>query len=218
MSISDRCGIAGNHLDGTHALMKEQNINLYQRDLEPPKIFLSFLHMVELAGLFFIVLMLATAYMFYDFVRKQEELELLAKQEALLKKNLNQEQSQVPTEADRERLIKEVRALEKDRETRQKMYSTLSSLQYGTSEGFSAHLGALAKQTLPGISLSKFRLSAGGSHVSLEGQALKGRLIPELIHKLGEEQAFDGTTFEIFRLVTDPKLAVVNFVLESESE
>jgi len=63
------------------------------------------------------------------------------------------------------------------------------------SSGFSAFFGGLARNTLDGIWLSNVDVAAGGSEMSLRGQAIEPALVPRLLQSLATEKAFAGRTF-----------------------
>lgn len=65
----------------------------------------------------------------------------------------------------------------------------------GNAEGFSDYLRAFSRQTLSGLWLTGFDISAGGAEMSIAGRTVDAELLPRYVRRLNAEQAFRGRSF-----------------------
>jgi hypothetical protein len=81
----------------------------------------------------------------------------------------------------------------------------LAALQDGMGNpaagaGFSEYLRGLGRQSVSGLWLTGFAVSAGGADMSLRGRALDKSLLPDYVRRLNAEKAFVGKSFAGLRM------------------
>ncbi len=77
--------------------------------------------------------------------------------------------------------------------------ATLDSLGIGllaTGASYAEYLRALARQSLPGLWLTRFKVGRGGEEMEIVGRALQPELVPSYIQRLNQERAMHGRTFD----------------------
>ena len=85
----------------------------------------------------------------------------------------------------------------------------LESGAIGGSGGFSDYLRGFARQTPEGLWLTGFTIGAGGNDMEIRGSMLNPAALPDYIHRLGAEKAFQGRNFAALTMNrTDPAPAV----------
>lgn len=65
---------------------------------------------------------------------------------------------------------------------------------------FAEYLRALARQSGGGLWLTGFSVRADGSGMEIRGRMLEASALPDYIHRLGGEKAFQGQSFAILRV------------------
>ncbi len=90
----------------------------------------------------------------------------------------------------------EVKALEAQLNARK---ATLDSLGVGllaTGANYAEYMRALARQSLPGLWLTHFKIGAGGEDIEIVGRVLQPELVPVYIQRLKQERALHGRAFD----------------------
>ena len=90
----------------------------------------------------------------------------------------------------------EVKALEAQLNARK---ATLDSLGVGllaSGASYAEDLRALARQSLPGLWLTQFKVGAGGEEMEIVGRVLQPGLVPVYIRRLKRERALQGRAFD----------------------
>ncbi len=73
--------------------------------------------------------------------------------------------------------------------------AVISGGALGSTNGFSAHMRALARQSVGGLWLTGVSIANGGSEVTLRGRMLHADLLPRFLGRLGTEKSFEGRGF-----------------------
>lgn len=94
----------------------------------------------------------------------------------------------------------EVARLEGDVKARQNVLAALGTGELGNTTGFSQYMAALARQALPGVWLTGFKIGEGGNDFEVRGRALRPDLLPAYLKALNNEPMMRG------RQVTELKL------------
>jgi hypothetical protein len=77
--------------------------------------------------------------------------------------------------------------------------AALDSLGIGlltNDASYAEYLRALARQSLPGLWLTGFRVGRGGAEMEITGRALQPELVPSYIHRLNREPVMHGRAFD----------------------
>ncbi len=95
----------------------------------------------------------------------------------------------------------ELAAREADNQQLQRLIGYLQVLASQRSTGFVAPLQALADHhPASGLWLSGIGLSAGGTHMRLQGRSQDQELLPQYLQRLGQSPVFQGREFARFEL------------------
>lgn len=78
---------------------------------------------------------------------------------------------------------------------RKEIIGTLQSGAIGRTEGFSEYMRAFARQSVNGLWLTGFTISAGGSEMEIRGRTLSPEFVPAYIRRLNSEKALNGRSF-----------------------
>jgi len=93
-------------------------------------------------------------------------------------------------------LAQEVNSLQAQLNARK---ATLDSLGVGllaTGASYAEYMRALARQSLPGLWLTHFKVGKGGDEIEILGRALQPELVPSYIQRLNRERAMHGRAFD----------------------
>lgn len=194
----------------------QQQVNLYIEPEAPREILLDTKNMLKFSSFFLLLLLVVTVVIFGIQYQKQTQLENLEATKKNLNENLARSKSSLSTEQERKRLTEQLEQKQMTRQSRQRMFSTLSNLHYGQHKGFSTYLNVLSKHGVQGIWLTQVIFDAGGEYIFLEGRTFKAQLVPELLQALGQDKEFKGKSFEQLQLSTTEEGEYLQFTLESK--
>ena len=68
--------------------------------------------------------------------------------------------------------------------------------QQASGISYAEYLRALARQSLTGLWLTGFKVGKAGAEMEIVGRALQPELVPSYIHRLNQERAMHGRTFD----------------------
>ncbi|PPI83597.1 fimbrial assembly protein [Marinobacter maroccanus] len=101
---------------------------------------------------------------------------------------------------------------------RQRLLERVESLVFSEGRHFSPQLAALARQIPEDVWLTGVTLESGADRVTIEGRSRDGALVPLYLENLGEEAAFTGRTFGVFRLSRSEEGRWIDFHVSSKRE
>lgn len=169
-----------------------QQINLFNPVFLKQKHYFSALTMVQALGL-----VLAGALAMYAFeVRQNRTLEgALADTEKQLTTQREQAvrfSREFSSQGASRTLVDELTRAEQRLEQREHLLADLKTGVGGNAEGFSGYLGALARQTMPGVWLTGLDIGAKDSALVIRGRALDSQMVPTYIRSLNREAPIAG--------------------------
>jgi hypothetical protein len=82
----------------------------------------------------------------------------------------------------------------------QRLIEVLEEEPLGSTDGFSAHLAALARRHSRGLWLDRITISGAPSAIRLVGRSIEPDLVPGYLMALGEEPALAGHRFDEFSI------------------
>lgn len=194
----------------------KQQINLYKSEKVKKGFSLNSRETVWIYGGFLTLLILMTVFSIYKHLAYKKELDILGKQKIEQSKKLQAISSHLPELETRNQIINEIKRLDLEQKNREEILSLLVSAQSERLSGFAGYLEALAKQTVPGLWMTRFSFKNNGITISIEGVAQAAEAVPKLIAALSKEPVLKGKTFQLFKLNLDEKTKLFNFTLESE--
>ena len=89
-------------------------------------------------------------------------------------------------------LTDELKRAEERLQQRQALLGDLKTGVGGNADGFSRYLGALARQTMPGVWLTGLQIGGKESDLVIRGRALQSQLVPAYIRSLNQEEPMAG--------------------------
>ncbi|MFA6970326.1 MAG: PilN domain-containing protein [Gallionella sp.] len=97
-------------------------------------------------------------------------------------------------------LQNEVQQLEKKTTDQAELIEVLKSGVIGNATGYSAYMRAFARQIVPGLWLTGFKVTGDAAQISLSGAVINPQLLPVYIQRLGKESIMQGKTFATLQM------------------
>lgn len=88
---------------------------------------------------------------------------------------------------------------------RTEVMDALESGRQGSTSGFSAFLSGFARQTMPDLWLTGFRVARGGDDIEIRGRVLNPSGLPAYVQRLGREPVFQGRRFAGLEMLDKPQ-------------
>lgn len=145
---------------------------------------------VVLAGL--ATLALLVAYRADQLAHEALDIETQLKEEQAQHAALAKQLAELKPDA---RLAAELAQVEQFLAARREIVSVLQGGTIGRTEGFSDYMRAFARQSMSGLWLTGFNISAGGNDMEIRGRTLNAELVPGYIRRLNGEKALSGRSF-----------------------
>jgi hypothetical protein len=176
----------------------EQQINLYQDQFKEKKLFASAAQVMILL----LVMLLGIAGWSYLIGADLNDLEQQKQSLKASQSSVNNELTLIPAELNRQladdRIKNQVKDITKQLRARKQVMQFVENNQFGSGEGFSAHLKALSNLQVDNVWLDEILLS--DSFLKIRGSALRADLIPTYFGSFSEEAVFRGQRFQLFEL------------------
>lgn len=172
-----------------------QQINLLNPALRPPRDWLTATPLAVVCG----VVLLLVALVYVSVRVRTDGLEREAnRQTAQLKTLQSRLVVQAKAVAARKpdpHLAAELSSARSELQGRQAIMAMLQGGALGDTRGFAEYLRGFARQVPSGLWLTGFTIGAGGSEMEIRGRMLDPATLPEYIHRLNSEPAFQGRSF-----------------------
>lgn len=177
-----------------------QQINLYNPLLRRQQKHFSAHAMVQALGL-----ILAGALLFYGYVwQRTAELEKQAAQGAQLHEVTQARLARLNTElgprAASRLLEDEVARATQELAARRQVLELMDKGELGNTRGFAEYLRAFSRQTVDGLWITGFQVSAPGDGMTISGRTLQAELVPVFINRLKRETVLAGKTFAMLEM------------------
>jgi hypothetical protein len=177
-----------------------QQINLFNPIFMKQRKYFSLLAMLQALGM-----IVAGSLFFYGYALYQ--VNQLAGQAAESTKRYDAEQARMarlaaefsPQHAN-QLLQGEAQQLEKVFAEQTVLVEALKSGVVGNTTGYSEYMRAFARQVVPGLWLTGFRVAGDAAQISLKGHVTSPELLPVYIQKLGREPIMQGRNFSNLKM------------------
>ena len=193
-----------------------QQINLYQPIFRKQRHIFSGLTMLQGTGVVIVALMLVYLYGLWQVLGLEAEVVQLEGREKAFSAQLARLDPGESLEA-RRALEDELKALNDTLIQQQKLVDVLEREPMGSTEGFSEHLAALARQHGDGLWLTRMLFHGGSGEMELVGTSIDPELVPQYFQRLGDERALEGQRFDILAIERAEAAANVTFRVSSKS-
>lgn len=192
-----------------------QQINLFNPLFIKKKMYFSLLAMLQGLGLILTGSLLFYAYAVY-------QVSVMDKLSEYSTKRLSLEQSRFagysagysPQQTNR-LLQEELKQLDKKATEANLLVDTLRAGSVGNTTGYSEYMRAFARQVVPGLWLSGFKMTGDASQISLKGGVIAPELVPAYIQKLSKESVMQGKSFSNLQMQPAKDAKYLEFTLYS---
>lgn len=185
-----------------------QQINLYRPEFRPSREPLRAAHMLWGVVALIFLLGFYSGFTYQGNARLQQhvadEQALLESQQLTLQKLSLQQTRNQPAQLDAE-----IDALRQDIGRRQQILALITDQDFGNTTGFSAHIQAMARQSLETLALESFSLKSGGNYVELAGKTRKPDQVPLYLQRLRAEDSFSKVRFGVLNVERNEEDAYV---------
>lgn len=196
-----------------------QEVNLYQAGIRPQTSHLSALRVLLFLVAFVCLLAGISLYTQHRATELNRGLEKIQAQKQRLSKRVEELREKVSQQTDRD-LRQRIRKLQAQKRARRQLVDVISQTGASRQQGFAPYLKALARQHLPELWLTEFRIDLE-AHPSLRlsGRTTDSQRIPDYLLRLSHEEVFSGFTFKRLRAERlEKKPDIVGFTLASEGK
>ena len=196
-----------------------QEVNLYQAGIRPQKSHLSPLRVLLFLVAFTCLLAGVSLYTQHRATELNRELGKIQARKQTLSKQVDELREKVSQQADRD-LRQRIRELEAKKRARRQLVDVISQTGASRQQGFAPYLKALARQHLPELWLTEFRIDLKAQpSLRLSGRTTDSQRIPDYLLRLSQEEIFSGFTFKTLRAERLEKQPdIVGFTLASEGK
>lgn len=172
-----------------------QQINLYDPALRPERELLTAARVALVAGVLLVVMGAWGTWLRIELGQATAE----ATAAGMTLKQLQDESVAIAAEiASRKpdsRLVQELAGARSLLEVKDEVLAVLAKGLGPGSVGFSEYLRGLSRQSSEGLWLTAFSVADNGAAMEIQGRTLNPALLPEYIHRLNRENAFQGRAF-----------------------
>ena len=172
-----------------------QQINLFNPVFLKQRKMFSLLTMLQALGLIVAGSLLFYGYALYQMKQLSAQSIESDKRYAAEQIRLDRFKAGFSPEQENKLLQDEVQRLEKRVAEQLKLVDTMKSSAIGNTTGYSEYMRAFARQALPGLWLTGFRIIGDGAQIGLSGGVLNPELLPAYVRRLGVERVMQGKTF-----------------------
>lgn len=170
-------------------------INLYDPALALQRPLLTAANLVLATGLLLLVLLAWGAWLHSRVGVLSIEADEMARQSQTAREQSVALATELATRKPDPKLEQELLVLDELLGVRQGILSQLGQGLSSVSGGYAEYLRGLARQTVAGLWLTGFTVTAGGSGMEIRGRTLDPALLPEYLRRLNGEKAFQGHRF-----------------------
>jgi hypothetical protein len=196
--------------------MLVQFINLYRDsvDADPE---LSFTRILQIWGVFFVLLLIYYGvYSFFSTKKLGEEI-LLKTQSAALIKTVASKKTLISSDATRSTLQKNIDDLIGKKIEKTGTIELLKQQGLDKSIGFSFYLTALSEKHVSETWYTKINIDNNGNSIALSGKSLNSQWVPNIFSALRGTEAFQGKFFQNVLIAQDtPGQPTVTFVAQTD--
>ena len=191
-----------------------QQINLFQPVFRKERKVFSALALAQVVAVVLVAVLAAAGYLRWELHRAQGTVDRMERQHQALAARIAELQR--AADPDTAALDRHITALEEELQVRRELRAALEGLMSAGDGGVADTFAALARQRMPGLWLTGLRLEPGTGMAELKGAALGPRLVPEFLHRLPQEPAFQHVDFHTVQLTRNgDEPRQVDFVLQA---
>ncbi|WP_025821315.1 PilN domain-containing protein [Shewanella marina] len=174
--------------------MSKLRVNLFSEALLPPKLRLSFEHLMMTSAAIVVIAILLMMWSYWEFSQTQVALSQQQDKQLILSTNKEKLEQQLSLKVAGQALVAQVKRETEQLALKNELLIHLKQRQLQPdNQGFATALTDLAQVTTDAVWLS--RIQMGNGHYQFDGFALQPKNVPQWIERLESTQAFSGQTF-----------------------
>ena len=177
-----------------------QQINLFNPIFMKQRKYFSLLAMLQALGLIIAGSLIFYGYAIYQVGQLSRQFDENAKRYNTEQTRLSRYMGEFSPQQSNQVLQDEVQHLEKQTAEQNEIIATLKSGAVGNTIGYSEYMRAFARQVVPGLWLTGFKVTGDAAQISLSGGVMNPELLPEYIQRLGKEHIMQGKTFSNLKM------------------
>jgi hypothetical protein len=130
----------------------------------------------------------------------ENQLQAAQSRKANMESNAAMLSEQAPNAGTDKGLLQRLEALQRQRDLRKEATAVLESSMEKEQKVLSSFFSGLARQNIDGLWLQRIYILNGGDELELGGRVTHPELVPQLLGKLSQEEAYKGHAFEVLSL------------------
>lgn len=175
-----------------------QQINLFNPVFMKRRKYFSLLTMLQALGLIVAGSLFFYGYAIYQVGQLDKQSEESAKRYNAEQARLARYGAEFSLQQTNQTLQDEARRLERQVAEQGELIDALKTGAIGNTTGYSGYMRAFARQVVPGLWLTDFKVA--GDAISLSGGVVNPELLPAYIQRLGKESVMRGKTFSTLQM------------------
>lgn len=178
-----------------------QQINLYQERFHPRRLWLSANQVATAALLLLVVGTAWSLLLIYQLDAAADRKIAIEADRASLSAELAAANAELTRLLGDDRIVRQIESTARQIAARKKILNFVNDNRFGSGQGFSRYLVALARLHIDDIWLSQIKF--GQDFVEIRGSALDAGRVPGYFERFSEEPVFVGNRFDLFRVSRD---------------
>jgi len=198
----------------------KQDVNLYQAGLQPQKSQPTAIGALAVCVAVLCLISGISLYMHSRTTALSQSRDRVLERKEELARNVAELRKKARERDDRE-LRKRIRRLEAKARARRKLLDVISRRDTSRRNDFTPFLRAMARQHVPELWLTRFRIDLEDPSLRLSGRTTESEQIPNYLLRLSREEVFNGLTFRKLRaerLEKQPDLVAFTLASDTGSE
>lgn len=130
----------------------------------------------------------------------RSELRDLEEQQATARTSLEEMGRRLSAQAGDPRVMDETSKLQALISSPQPVRELLTKDLFGSQEGYSGFFTALARQSEPGVWLTRVDIVGANKDIEIRGRAVAPDRVPRYLQRLSREKSMDGLEFDVFQI------------------
>ncbi len=195
-----------------------QQVNLYHPMFHKQEVLFSAIAIGAILGVILFAYVVTYAVTWIQLQGIDGQLQAAQARKAQMETNAAMLSDQAPNAETDQGLLHRLEALQQQRDIRKEAMAILEGSMAKEQVELSNFFTGLARQNIDGLWLRRIYILKGGDELELGGRVTHPELVPQLLGKLSEEDAFKGHAFEVLSLQRgEEKQPFVSFNLSTTS-
>jgi hypothetical protein len=177
-----------------------QQVNLYHPMFHKQEVLFSAVTISIILGVLLFAYIVTYGVTWVQMQGVERQLQAAQARKANMESNAAMLSEQAPNAGTDKGLLKRLEALQQQRDLRKEAMAILEGSMSKEQTDLSNFFTGLARQNIDGLWLQRIYILNGGDELELGGRVTHPELVPQLLGKLSQEDAFKGHAFEVLNL------------------